>query len=234
MATSLKRAPGIIPKSDRLEQRQPNGNLTSVHEAALLELAAGNLTNAWALLQEALGAWLLSTWREHSGKPNSKFEPLILIGKLRSGNRVDSWSFELLKHAIKKPGRIDRRSVDTLAAIVRVFAFDAPAERITQAEPIVETPADDRDARQVEQWLPVPTVEPAPVEDPVEPAAVVEVSTALKPDRKERYEPTEAEIERACRTILMERYPSFPLREREYHSPHWREHESRLAAIGVG
>ena len=239
MATCLKRPPGIIPQAARLEERQPNGNLTSVHEAALLELEAGNLKNAWALFQEALGGWLLSTWREVSGKPTASItDRAWLIEHLRMIKAVDKWTYTLLKHAIAHPGGYDFRRVDLLAGMVRVFAFDKPAQPIPKVAPVVEAPADDRDARQVEQWLPVPAVEPAPVEEPVieqpaEPAATVEPLTAPKRNRKERYEPTEAEIERACRTILMDRYPTFPLRDNEYRSPHWREHESRLAAIGV-
>jgi len=240
MANSVARASQrIIPRVNRIDQRSTPGSLTSVHEAALLELAAGNLKNAWALLQEALGVALLHSWREVSGKPNSQVENREhLLLKLYSRKAIDKWTMTLLRDVMKHPHGYDLRRVDLLAGIVRSFVFDKPAIGVDEAsetliaitEPVAPEP-EVRDPRQVEEWLPVPTA--APVEDP-EPAAVVPAPVPEQPKPyRERYLPTEAEIERECRKIIASRYPTFPLTEDQYRSPHWREHEARLMAIGI-
>ena len=143
---------------------------------------------------------------------------------------------------MKHPHGYDLRRVDLLAGIVRSFVFDKPAVGVDEAAETSKAysapepePAESesRDPRQVEEWLPVPTVEP--VEEP-EPVAELPVPALAPEQRKpnaERYLPTEAEIERECRKILASRYPAFPLTDDQYSSPHWREHEARLAAIGV-
>lgn len=273
MASSQSRSnTRIISTADRLIQRVPYGNLTSVHEAALLELAAGNLKNAWALLQEALGEWLQATWREVSGRPNAGVtDRKALILKLYNRKSLDRWSFDLLNHAITHPHGYDLRRVDMLAGIVRVFVFDKPpaAVLIPDDTKLAPESVEERDPRQVEQWIPVPAVAPVPAETVAEPTnssssppkssqltesvASAEEANALNPQKREaaprrradahahyrkvgernNYEPTEAEIEKACRKIIADRYPTFPLRDDEYRSPHWREHQRALEAIGL-
>lgn len=264
MATSQSRASSrIISTADRLIQRVPYGNLTSVHEAALLELAAGNLKNAWALLQEALGEWLQATWREVSGKPNAGVtDRKALILKLYNRKFLDRWSFDLLNHAISHPHGYDLRRVDMLAGIVRVFVFDKPpaavAEKKAVPEPLPQPapvavlipddtklapePIEERDTRQVEEWLPVPAVEAAPEPEKAPENVKAEAPPCRRADahahyrkvgERNDYEPTEAEIERECREILANRLPNFPLRDDEFRSPHWRAHHRALEAIGL-
>ena len=233
MASSLARSmTRIFTTADRLNVRATYGDLISVHNAAVDELDAGQVKNAWALLNEALGMALRQAWIDLSGKENTGItDRKRLLEKLRSSTVIDNWTYAVVETALRAHprSRYSLRQCDLLAAIVRVFVFDEPAKAIKRVDATVDV------AKSIE--VHVEDVGPKLVPTaatPAEPAAEPEPA-ALQTARKStaRYEPTEAEIERECRKLLLSKYPSFPLRDDEFRSPHWREHEARLAAIGV-
>jgi hypothetical protein len=129
MAHSAARAASrIVPHSKRIEQRKRIGNVSSVHQAALAELDAGNLKNAWALLQEAIGHALREAWLKMPGHSGSTItDKQALLEKLRASLHLDPWTYRVVKTAIEHPHGYDYRRVDMLAGIVRAFVFDQPA-----------------------------------------------------------------------------------------------------------
>jgi hypothetical protein len=173
-----------------------------------------------------------------------------LVEKLRASGRIDSWTFQIIKAALAHPRTYDLLHVDLLAGVVRSFVFSleplpiaaAVAEKKSDVVPLPQPslaavvvledtklapePVEVRDPRQVEEWLPVPTVEaePEPVKSP---------EAKLDAGTPPGYLPTEAEIERECRALRMQRRRRRPLDADQLRSPHWQETEARLLAIGA-
>lgn len=166
MANALARSmTRVFTTAERLRVRKIYGDLISVHNAAIEELDAGNVRNAWALLSEALGMALRNAWLAMPGHSASTItERAVLLEKLRGCTRLDQWTYAVIKVALaKQPRKYSLQQCDLLAAIVRLFIFDQPAAVIVASVPGC------RDPRQVEQGQSLPAA--LPMEQPAkEPA----------------------------------------------------------------
>jgi hypothetical protein len=247
----------IVTLGQRLNERSTFGTMDDAYEAAHHELATHNYQNAWGLLTEVLGQDLFIRWRampNHASATNS--DRLALLHKLYNSKQLDQWEFRLFKAALEHPKVYTLRKCDLLAALVKVFAYHNPGPTV---EPKPAPPEADRDARQVEQWIPVPTAEPEPAvapeptatlwgvpvnavesstacedsETPVEVEAAVE--TAPRPRRVEpRYLPTEEEIEAECERMREERFPAIQQGDDEvFERPHWKAHHLAMELAGL-
>lgn len=115
----------VVPKSIRIRERQPYGDLTSLIRAAETELAEGRLDNAMTAFQATLASWLRHRWVEHCGRPRSDtFDAHQLIRKLQSGLALDRWMVAQLDLALKRPPIVDRRHVDLVAVLVRTLTLE--------------------------------------------------------------------------------------------------------------
>lgn len=116
----------IIPTWQRLNERSTYGDMASVHGAAVQELAAGRLANAWGLYHEILGHSLRLKWLAMPGHEASTITGReALLYKLRCSGSADRWTFDLLSAALRPAKRVSKQSAELLAGIVATFSFDA-------------------------------------------------------------------------------------------------------------
>jgi hypothetical protein len=141
----LRRSRGIVPDSQRLEERTTFGDADDVFAAAFAELDAHNYKNTWALLSEVLGQELITRWQATPGHSNSGVtDRAALLLKLYNCKQVDKWELDLLRAVLAHPKVYTLRQCDMLAAIIKVFIYHKPSPSIeaTPAPPPAPLPSE--------------------------------------------------------------------------------------------
>ncbi len=120
MATAIVQ--GIVPKSQRLEQRDRYGNPDSVFGSAEREFNRCQYENAWSGFLISITDSLNSLWRTYKQKPNSPEKQLRdLAIRLWNAKVIDTWTKDMLLFLLNRPPRIRMEQAEMIAASARML-----------------------------------------------------------------------------------------------------------------